>query len=107
MLPHAQYEIVRGSVAGVTHTCDRVFRRGSTFRWQSYTLDPGIGAPYVWMVARCPSCSRLFIQPPRFPSDEFRDTLREAVNRSIGNKNIEFRWPEEIAAAPPTPPTTA
>jgi hypothetical protein len=97
MLSHAQYEIVRGSVAGVTHTCDRVFRRGSTFRWQSYTLDPGIGAPYVWMLARCPSCNRLFIQPPRLPNEEFRETLRGAVNESIGNKFIVFKWAEETA----------
>ena len=98
MLSHAQYETVRGSVAGITHTCDRVFRRGSTFKWQSYTLDPGIGAPYVWMIARCQSCNRLFIQPPRFPNEEFRETLREAVNRSIGNKFIVFKWPEEADA---------
>jgi len=95
MVSHAQYQVVRGSPAGVTHTCDRVFRRGSTFRWQSYTLDPGIGAPYVWMLARCESCKRLFIQPPRYPNEEVREALREEVNKSIGNKFIIFRWPEE------------
>lgn len=98
MLSHAQYEIVQGSVAGLMHTCDRVFRRGSTFRWQSFTMDPGIGAPYVWMLARCHSCSRLFIQPPRCPAEEVRETLREAVNQSIGNKFISFKWPEETEA---------
>jgi len=97
MLRIAQYETVKGSVAGITHTCDRVFRRGSTFRWQSFTLDPGIGAPYVWMIARCQSCSRLFIQPPRYPQEEFRETLRGAINESIGNKFIQFKWPEEAA----------
>lgn len=99
LMKSSQYEIVKGSVSGVTHTCDRVFRRGSTFRWYSYTLDPGIGAPYVWMIARCPSCNRLFIQPPRMPNPEFRDTLREAIHRSIGNRHIEFRWPEEAVPA--------
>ncbi len=94
----AQYEIVRGSVSAVKHTCDRVFRRGSTFRWQSYTLDPGIGAPYVWMVARCPTCNRLFIQPPRFPNPELRETLRDAVKQSVGNGALVFKWPEEDAA---------
>lgn len=98
MLSHAQYEIIKSSTAGVTHTCDRVFRRGSTFRWQSYTYDPGIGTPFVWMLATCPTCTRLFIQPPRFPSDELLETLRGAVNQSIGNKYINFRWPEELAA---------
>ena len=95
MLKHAQYETVTGSVAGLTHTCDRVFRRGSTMKWESYHLDPGIGAPYVWMLARCHSCSRLFIQPPRYPGEEVRETLREAINNSIGNKFIKYSWPEE------------
>lgn len=95
MVVSAQYEIVTGSVSAISHTCDRVFRRGTTFRWQSYTLDPGIGAPYVWMLARCPSCNRLFIQPPRFPNEELREQLRDAVNQSIGNKFIRFSWPEE------------
>ena len=95
MLAHAQYDIVKHDVSGVSHTCDRVFRRGTTFRWQSYTLDPGIGAPYVWMLARCQSCSRLFIQPPRYPNEEVREALREAVNQSIGNRFINFVWAEE------------
>lgn len=98
MLAHAQYEIVKGSVASLSHTCDRVFRRGTTFRWQSYTLDPGIGAPYVWMLARCESCNRLFIQPPRYPNEEFLEALRDAINQSIGNKFITFKWPEEAEA---------
>ena len=88
-----RYEIVTGSVQGVVHVCDRVFRRGSTFRWQSYTVDPGIGAPYVWMIASCETCHRLFIQPPRFPQPEFREQLREAVNRSIGREHLNFTWP--------------
>jgi len=95
IMVHAQYEIVTGSVSSISHTCDRVFRRGTTFRWQSYTLDPGIGAPYVWMLARCSSCSRLFIQPPRYPNEEFREALRDSINQSIGNKFIKFKWPEE------------
>ena len=98
MIVHSQYEIVKGSVSAISHTCDRVFRRGTTFRWQSYTLDPGIGAPYVWMLARCQSCSRLFVQPPRYPSEELREALRESINQSIGNKFITFTWPEESAA---------
>jgi len=97
LLRHAQYEIVN-SVGAVTHTCDRVFRRGSTFKWQSYQVDPGIGAPYVWMLARCHGCKRLFVQPPRFPNEEFRETLREAINKSIDNKFISFKWPEETEA---------
>ena len=52
---NSQYEVIKGSTAGVTHTCDRVFRRGSTFKWQSFTYDPGMGTPFVWMLARCPS----------------------------------------------------
>ena len=89
------YEIVNSSIAGVTHVCSGVFRRGSTFHWQSYTLDPGIGVPYVWMIARCPTCNKLYIQPPRFPAPEFRETLRDAVNRSIDVPHISFAWPEE------------
>jgi hypothetical protein len=96
----SQYEVVKGSISGVTHTCDRVFRRGSTFVWKHYTLDPGIGAPYVWGVATCPTCKRLFVQPPRFPAHELRETLREAVHGSLSNPHIQFAWDEESAPAP-------
>ena len=92
---NSQYEVIKGSTAGVTHTCDRVFRRGSTFKWQSFTYDPGMGTPFVWMLARCPSCNRLFIHPPRLPGDELVEPLRQQVNASIGNQYIIFRWPEE------------
>ncbi len=95
---NSQYEVIKGSTAGVTHTCDRVFRRGSTFKWQAFTFDPGMGAPFVWMLARCPSCKRLFIHPPRLPAPELVEALRNEIDASIGNRFITFRWPEELGA---------
>ncbi len=95
MLRTSQYQIVKGSVAALTWTHNGVFRRGTTLRWRSFTLDPGIGAPYVWMVATCSNSNRLFIQPPRFPQPEVRETLRDAIVKSTGRDHIEFKWPEE------------
>ncbi len=98
MLKMAQYQLVKGNVSTLTWTHNGVFRRGTTLKWRSFTFDPGIGTPYVWMVATCSSSNRLFIQPPRFPQPEVRETLREALIKSTGREFLIFRWPEEEEA---------
>jgi hypothetical protein len=94
MLKAMQYQVVKGSPAGLTWTHNGVFRRGSTLRWKSHTLDMGIGAPYVWLVSTCPSSGRMFIQPPRFPEAEVRETVREAVQATF-ERPVRFIWDEE------------
>jgi hypothetical protein len=95
MLKARQYQIVKGSPAALSWTHNGVFRRGSTLRWRSHTLDMGIGAPYVWLTAQCPSSGRLFVQPPRYPEPEVRETIRGAISRSLERPHIVFVWPEE------------
>jgi hypothetical protein len=95
MLIGSHYQVVTGSIGALSWTHNGVFRRGTTLHWKSYTVDLGIGAPYVWLTAKCPSSGRLFIQPPRYPAPEVREQIRGAVNDSLDRVGINFVWADE------------
>lgn len=95
MLIGSQYQVVTGSVGALSWTHNGVFRRGTTLHWRSHTIDLGIGAPYVWLTAKCPSSGRLFIQPPRLPQPEVREQIRASVSETLDRPGVTFKWPDE------------